>query len=105
MMNNLQDAYTSYQHALYHIPNPKDPHLWYGIGLLYDQYGSLDLADEAFDAVLRIEPNFEKAREFRFRIVVIAKQRGQFDRAMKYFESLLPELPDDSSRVDVLSQI
>lgn len=32
----------------------EDPKLWYGIGILYDRYGSLDHAEEAFSSVLRM---------------------------------------------------
>lgn len=75
MQDDLQKAYTAYQQALYHLPNPKvipliifspqsqlthsnskeDPKLWYGIGILYDRYGSLDHAEEAFSSVLRMD--------------------------------------------------
>lgn len=72
MQDDLQKAYTAYQQALYLLPNPKvylnvcflglpksvtfqeDPKLWYGIGILYDRYGSLDHAEEAFSSVLRM---------------------------------------------------
>lgn len=33
----------------------EDPKLWYGIGILYDRYGSLDHAEEAFASVLRMD--------------------------------------------------
>jgi glucose repression mediator protein len=33
----------------------EDPKLWYGIGILYDRYGSLDHAEEAFTSVLRMD--------------------------------------------------
>jgi hypothetical protein len=33
----------------------EDPRLWYGIGILYDRYGSLDHAEEAFSSVLRMD--------------------------------------------------
>lgn len=56
MQDDLQKAYTAYQQALYWLPNPKDdPKLWYGIGILYDRYGSLDHAEEAFASVLRMD--------------------------------------------------
>lgn len=57
MMDDLQKAYTAYQQALYRLPNPKDPKLWYGIGILYDRYGSIEHAEEAFSSVLRMEPS------------------------------------------------
>ena len=56
MQDDLQQAYAAYQQALYLLPNPKeDPKLWYGIGILYDRYGSLDHAEEAFSSVLRMD--------------------------------------------------
>jgi tetratricopeptide (TPR) repeat protein len=56
-MDDLQKAYTAYQQALYHLPNPKEPKLWYGIGILYDRYGSLEHAEDAFSSVLRMDPS------------------------------------------------
>lgn len=56
MQDDLQKAYAAYQQALYYLPNPKDPKLWYGIGILYDRYGSLEHAEEAFSSVLRMDP-------------------------------------------------
>jgi hypothetical protein len=34
----------------------QDPKLWYGIGILYDRYGSLDHAEEAFSSTLNMDP-------------------------------------------------
>lgn len=61
MQDDLQKAYSAYQQALYWLPNPKeDPKLWYGIGILYDRYGSLDHAEEAFASVLRMDRGEQK---------------------------------------------
>ena len=79
--------------------------MWYGIGLLYERYGSLEHAEEALDAVLKMDPSFPKAREVRFRLGVIAKQQGEYEKAMTRLEEVQNELPDASARVDVLSQI
>jgi hypothetical protein len=38
MQEQLEKAYTAYQQALNHLPDPKDPYLWMGIGILYDRY-------------------------------------------------------------------
>jgi hypothetical protein len=35
----------------------QEPKLWYGIGILYDRYGSFEHAEEAFSSVLRMEPS------------------------------------------------
>ncbi|KAJ5484091.1 General transcriptional corepressor ssn6 [Penicillium diatomitis] len=81
MMDNLQEAYTSYQQALYHLRDPK-PKLWYGIGILYDRYGSLDHAEEAFSQVMRMAPEFEKANEIYFRLGIIYKQQQKFSQSL-----------------------
>lgn len=39
-----------------------DPKLWYGIGILYDRYGSLDHAEEAFASVLRMNQGMRVLR-------------------------------------------
>lgn len=37
LTDNLQKAFTSYQKALYSLPDVRDPQLWYGVGLLYEK--------------------------------------------------------------------
>ena len=83
MMDDLQQAYSAYQQALYHLPNPKEPKLWYGIGILYDRYGSLEHAEEAFSQVMSMEPDFEKANEIYFRLGIIYKQQQKFQQSLE----------------------
>lgn len=83
MMDDLQQAYSAYQQALYHLPDPKEPKLWYGIGILYDRYGSLEHAEEAFSQVMRMEPNFEKANEIYFRLGIIYKQQQKYQQSLE----------------------
>jgi tetratricopeptide (TPR) repeat protein len=112
MLEDLEKAYLAYQQALYHLPNPKvsvvfvfgfffpkkallslfflfslfslqDPNLWYGIGILYDRYSSFEHAEEAFAAVLKMEPTFEKANEIYFRLGIIYKQQAKYDQALE----------------------
>ncbi|ORZ11911.1 hypothetical protein BCR42DRAFT_332193 [Absidia repens] len=108
MMDNLQEAYHAYQQALYHLSNPKDPKLWYGIGILYDRYGSLEHAEEAFSAVMKMDPKFEKANEIYFRLGIIYKQQQKFELSLQYeqakeaYERVLAENPDHAK---VLQQL
>lgn len=37
--------------------SPQEPKLWYGIGILYDRYGSFEHAEEAFSSVLKVDPS------------------------------------------------
>lgn len=70
----------------------KEPKLWYGIGILYDRYGSLDHAEEAFSQVMRMAPDFEKANEIYFRLGIIYKQQQKFSQSLEV-SLLFPLLP------------
>ena len=107
MMDDLQQAYSAYQQALYHLRDPKvtfpwalqrrpklillcqEPKLWYGIGILYDRYGSLEHAEEAFSQVMRMQPNFEKANEIYFRLGIIYKQQQKYQQSLEVTRSTL----------------
>lgn len=56
--------------------------LWYGIGILYDRYGSYDYAEEAFSQVMQFQPDFEKANEIYFRLGIIYKQQSKFSQSL-----------------------
>lgn len=67
--------------------------LWYGIGILYDRYGSYDYAEEAFSQVMNIQPDFEKANEIYFRLGIIYKQQNKWSQSLDVsFLSLCPPL-------------
>lgn len=100
MSENLQKAYDAYQNALVNLRDAKvrfdchdvprfvtdlgqDPMLWYGIGILYDRYGSYDYAEEAFSQVMQIQPDFDKANEIYFRLGIIYKQQSKFVNSLE----------------------
>ncbi|KAG2176381.1 hypothetical protein INT43_005615 [Umbelopsis isabellina] len=104
MQETLQEAYHAYQQALYHLKNPRDPKLWYGIGILYDRFGSLEHAEEAFSAVIRIDPKFEKANEIYFRLGIIYKQQGKYDLSLQCFKYILGSPPRPLTEYDIWFQ-
>jgi general transcriptional corepressor CYC8 len=61
----------------------QEPRLWYGIGILYDRYGSLDHAEEAFSNVMQMEPGFDKAHEIYFRLGIIYKQQQKYNQSLE----------------------
>ncbi|PFH50727.1 hypothetical protein AMATHDRAFT_60539 [Amanita thiersii Skay4041] len=108
MQDDLQKAYSAYQQALYLLPNPKeDPKLWYGIGILYDRYGSLDHAEEAFSSVLRMDKDldFDKANEILFRLGIIYKQQGKYEDSLACFDRILRNPPSPLAHADIWFQI
>jgi lipoprotein NlpI len=68
----------------------QDPMLWYGIGILYDRYGSYDYAEEAFSQVMNIQPDFEKANEIYFRLGIIYKQQNKWVQSLEVRSGLVP---------------
>ncbi|AEY95872.1 FADL344Wp [Eremothecium gossypii FDAG1] len=105
MLDDLQRAYAAYQQALYHLSNPNVPKLWHGIGILYDRYGSLDYAEEAFAKVLELDPHFEKVNEIYFRLGIIYKHQGKWNQALECFRYILPQPPAPLQEWDVWFQL
>ena len=67
----------------------QEPKLWYGIGILYDRYGSLEHAEEAFSQVMHMQPDFEKANEIYFRLGIIYKQQQKYEQSLDVSGSIL----------------
>ncbi|PVU94127.1 hypothetical protein BB559_003094 [Furculomyces boomerangus] len=105
MMNELQKAYHAYQQALCHLSDPKEPKLWYGIGILYDCYNSYENAEEAFTAVLKMDPNFEKATEIYFRLGIIYKFQHRYKESLYNFRYTLHNPPKPLTEGDIWFQI
>ncbi|KAK4683730.1 general transcriptional corepressor CYC8, partial [Tremellales sp. Uapishka_1] len=105
MKDDLPKAYTAYQQALYHLPNPKEPKLWYGIGILYDRYGSFEHAEEAFSSVLKMDPNFEKANEIYFRLGIIYKHQRKYAASLDCFKWILSNPPRPLTSWDIWFQL
>ena len=82
----------------------QDPMLWYGIGILYDRYGSYDYAEEAFSQVMNIQPDFEKANEIYFRLGIIYKQQNKWNQSLDVsFFSSCPLLMRAAHTLSVLN--
>ena len=122
MMDELQQAYSAYQSALYNLKDPnvclsvlllpltiltriQEPKLWYGIGILYDRYGSLDHAEEAFSQVMRMAPDFDKANEIYFRLGIIYKQQSKYGESLECFRWIVSNPPAPLNQTDIWFQI
>ncbi|KTW28494.1 hypothetical protein T552_01754 [Pneumocystis carinii B80] len=105
MMDDLQKTYTVYQQALYHMQNAKDARLWYGIGVFYERYGSLEYAEEAFSHTIQMDPFFEKANEIYFRLGVIYRQQHKYAQSLECFRYILQNPPKPLTKTEVWFQI
>ncbi|KAI9883800.1 MAG: hypothetical protein M1823_004410 [Watsoniomyces obsoletus] len=105
MMDDLTQAYNAYQQAVFYLRDTKDPKLWYGIGVLYDRHGSLDLAEEAFSTTLRVCADFEKANEVYFRLGIIYKQQAKYQQSLECFRYIINDPPRPLTEEDIWFQI
>ncbi|PVV05476.1 hypothetical protein BB560_000011 [Smittium megazygosporum] len=105
MMNDLQKAYNAYKQALSHLDNVKEPKLWYGIGILYECYNSYELAEEAFNAVITMDPSFEKSNEIYFRLGIIHKCQKRYKESLNCFKFIINNPPKPLTENDILFQI
>lgn len=123
MMDDLQQAYAAYQSALVNLRSPRvssaasgslgssntntaqEPKLWYGIGILYDRYGSLEHAEEAFSQVMQMQPDFEKANEIYFRLGIIYKQQQKYGQSLECFKYIVNSPPPPLTEEDIWFQI
>lgn len=83
----------------------ENPKLWYGIGILYDRYGSLDNAEEAFASVLKMDKDFDKSNEVLFRLGIIYKQQTKYTESLRCFEQILRNPPSPLANADIYFQI
>ncbi|KIJ12772.1 hypothetical protein PAXINDRAFT_82220, partial [Paxillus involutus ATCC 200175] len=81
---------------------------WYGIGILYDRYGSLDHAEEAPQDGQRlafIPLHQGTANEILFRLGIIYKQQGRYEDSLTCFDRILRNPPSPLARADIWFQI
>ncbi|XBW38198.1 hypothetical protein QEN19_003790 [Hanseniaspora menglaensis] len=110
MIEDLPNAYLTYQKALYILPNVKCSKLWKGIGILYDRYGSLDYAEEAFAKVLEIE-NIqdtllkEDQNEIYFRLGIIYKHQSKYQQSLECFRFIINNPPPPLKECDIWFQL
>ena len=104
-LDELQKAYNSFQQALYLFENPNNSYLWFGIGILYDRYGSLEHCEEAFQSVLQMDPEFDKQNEVYFRLGLVYKSQKKYDVAIDCFKYILVDPPAPFTEADLWFQI
>jgi general transcriptional corepressor CYC8 len=79
------------------LTGQQEPKLWYGIGILYDRYGSLEHAEEAFSQVMQMEPTFEKANEIYFRLGIIYKQQQKYTQSLEVCQLISLPVPSTTT--------
>ena len=72
---------------------------------MYDRYGSYEHAEDAFSAVIEMDPNFEKSNEIYFRLGVIYKHEHKFENSLECFKYIMSNPPTPLTDLDIRYQI
>jgi general transcriptional corepressor CYC8 len=97
LLDDLARSFSAFQQALQILGSPKDPSIWFAIGLLYDRYGADELAREAFLITLRFEHELKKTnsnvpsdreRELYYRLGLIYKNMKNWSLAHEVMRTL-----------------
>ncbi|KAJ1926221.1 glucose repression mediator protein [Tieghemiomyces parasiticus] len=96
------NAFQVYAQALQLLPDPTDQQLWFDSATPQDWSQSFDWAIDILAAALKISPNYSRANEVYFRLGLIYKIQGQFERALTYLGRALAHPPRPHTRFDIL---
>ncbi len=72
---------------------------------MYDRYGSYEHAEDAFSAVIEIDPNFERSNEIYFRLGIIYKHENKFENSLECFRYIINNPPHPLTDLDIRYQI
>merc|ERR1711916_427167 len=103
----LSPSFQAYQEALEVLPleDVEDAGLWYGIAVMYEAFGSWELAAEAHTAVLRNADDHNLRSVVLFRLGTLFRLLGRHEDAHDCFDAIKDSPPSPLSRADVLFQI
>lgn len=92
MLDNMDNAYIAYQQALYLDPPMDEPHVWYGLGLLYERNRCDEQAVEYLKQSLQLKTResteFDRRADCTFRLGLVYKRQKKYAAAMKCFKDL-----------------
>lgn len=112
MLDDLNKSYAAYQQALLSIGTVLDPMIWYGIGMLYDRYGSDEHALEAFGLAVKlldrskviVRNGGKLVRDIHYRLGGLFRNRRRFDLARQCFAFAAQDPPSGLTAEDVALQ-
>lgn len=64
----------------------------------------MEHAEEAFSAVMKMDPYFEKANEIYFRLGIIYKQQRKYDESLQCLQYVLQNPPKPLTESDIWFQ-
>ena len=101
-MNEPSRAYTAYQQALFTLANPRDPDIWYGIGLLYERCKNWEHAAEVYLSLLKATPPLPQRPEIWYRYGVVLRAQGEPQKALNAFQEAIHCPPPPLTTADML---
>jgi tetratricopeptide (TPR) repeat protein len=88
MLDDIERSYIAYQQALYIMPPSEDPHIWYGLGLLYERQSVYGQAEQYLSQALQMTGEFDRRSDCTYRLGMVYKKGGKYNDALACFHRL-----------------
>lgn len=105
MADEFDKAYYAYYNTLHKLADHRDPNLWFGIGTLYDRLGMLDSALTAFNAVIEMDPAFDRLDEVLYSMGLIHKEQGNYNASYDCMAKIVSISSSTSAQAEAWYQL
>lgn len=104
ILGDFPNSFAAYAHAQRKSPDNDDPQFWYTMGIVYHHYRYTEHARSCFEKVL-LYKNFKYIVDLKFRLAVLYRTAALYDDALKYFNDISANPPNDLLSDDIQLQI
>jgi len=88
ILEKYAKALEAYRKVIF-LSGNHNPHLWYGLGLLFYKFKQYERAETALRSILDLDSEFEHKIEVFAKLAEISKMRNDFRRASKLYEKVI----------------
>ena len=85
LLEDYDKALSAYQKYFHLVKSCKDPAYFFGLGMIFLEYKSDQLATIAFQQVLYLDPGFQFADDIHMRLGYIAMRNPAFEASLRHF--------------------
>ncbi|KAJ3334870.1 hypothetical protein HDU91_002483 [Kappamyces sp. JEL0680] len=93
MLDELHKAYSAYQQALYHLPNPRANEIYFRLGIIYKHEGKYENSLECFKYIMASPPPPLTELDIRYQIGLVYEQQKEYALARDAYEKVLEDSP------------
>ncbi|EAX97945.1 TPR Domain containing protein [Trichomonas vaginalis G3] len=104
VIGDFPNAFSAYARAIRLNPNNNDIFFLYAYGIVYNHYNYKDHAQSCFTQVLAEKEKFIYYPDLVFRFAILLRSKGEYDKALEFFDISLHNPPNGLSDADIQFQ-